>query len=322
MLYNFKQTITRLLLEKKFNVNWPRVKEFLKIFILAMSAVFIVLLTVDLVNSDFVGTEEENEQMATNISDSIIGHLDDNYFMPNEDLGYGCNVLGIELHGDIITYGSSVDVEEEEDATLYDQTASEEIVFAIEDAENNYDVKAIILEVDSNGGYPVAAEEVANALKRAQKPTVALIREGGASGAYWAATGADVIFASKNSDVGSIAVNGSYLEYSRQNQQDGITYVPLSSGKFKETGDPDKPLTWEERNLLMRDVNIVHNNFVDAVAENRGMDRAAVAQLADGSSMLGEMALENGLIDHIGGMAEVREYLSELIGQDAEVCWY
>jgi len=281
MLHNFKQTTTRLLLEKKFNVNWPRVKEFLKIFILAMSVVFIVLLTVDLVNSDFVGAEEENEQMAVAISDSIIGHLDDNYFMPNEDLGYGCNVLGIELHGDITTYIAPVD-DEEEDAPCYDQTVSEEIVFMIEDAENDYDVKAIVLEIDSFGGYPVAAEEVANALKRAQKPTVALIRESGNSGAYWAATGADVIFASKNSDVGSIAVNGSYLEYSRQNQQDGITYVPLSSGKFKETGDPDKPLTWEERNLLMRDVNIVHNNFVDAVAENRGMDRAAVAQLADG----------------------------------------
>ncbi|MDP3882542.1 MAG: S49 family peptidase [Candidatus Staskawiczbacteria bacterium] len=313
MLQNFQQTIGHL--------NWPRIKEFLKIFILAMAAIFIVLLTIALVKFYVIGVEEKNKQTAAAISDSVIRHLDDNYFTPAEGWEYGCNVVGIELHGDLTTYGSSVDAEEEDDS-LYAQTASEDIVFAIEDAENNYDVKAIVLEVDSNGGYPVAAEEVANALKRAQKPTVALIRESGNSAAYFAATGADVIFASKNTDLGSIAVNGSYLDYSRQNQQEGITYVSLSSGKFKETGDPDKPLTWEERELLMRNINILHNNFVDAVAENRGMDRAAVAQLADGSVMIGEMALENGLIDYIGGMAEVREYLSELIGWDAEVCWY
>ena len=46
-----------------------------------------------------------------------------------------------------------------------------------------------------------------------------------------------------------------------------------------------------------------------------------IRALADGSSMLGVMALENGLIDRIGGMYEVEQYLSELIGEDVEVCW-
>jgi len=232
-----------------------------------------------------------------------------------------CNVIGIELHGDLSTYIPPSD-SDDDGAPLNDQTASENIVLSIQDAENDYDIKAIILEVDSYGGYPVAAEEVANALKESTKPTVALIREGGASAAYWAATGADIIFASKNSDVGSIAVTASYLDYTKQNQQEGITYVPLSSGKFKDSGDPDKTLSWEERNLFMRDVNILHQNFINIVAENRNLEISEVEKLADGSTMLGGMALENGLIDQIGGMSEVKEYLKEKIGEDVEVCWY
>lgn len=85
--------------------------------------------------------------------------------------------------------------------------------------------------------------------------------------------------------------------------------------------NPDKSLTYEERQLLERDLDIMHENFVQAVAENRGLDIAEVRKMADGSSMLGEMALEKGLIDRIGGYYEVEEYLEELIGEEVEVCW-
>ena len=234
-----------------------------------------------------------------------------------------CNVLGIELHGDLMTYipPSDSDSSGENEEAAEDQTASEDIVSSIEQAEEDDNVKAIILEVDSYGGYPVAGEEVAIALKRANKPTVALIREGGTSAAYLAASGADKIFASKNSDVGSIGVTMSYLDATRQNQTEGLNYNQLSSGKFKDTGDPNKTLSTEEKNLLMRDIGIIHQNFIEAVAANRNLDIARVEGLADGSSMLGEMALTNGLIDRIGGMAEVKDYLKEKIGEEVEVCW-
>ncbi len=48
-------------------------------------------------------------------------------------------------------------------------------------------------------------------LKEAKKPTAVLIRGAGVSAGYWAAIGADVIYASKNSDIGSIGVTMSYL---------------------------------------------------------------------------------------------------------------
>lgn len=235
-----------------------------------------------------------------------------------------CNVLGIKLHGDLVTYIPPTDsyTNEENDASAGgDQTASEDIVYSIEQAEKDDNIKAIILEIDSYGGYPTAGEEVANALKKVKKTAIALIREGGASAAYMAASATDKIFASKNSDVGGIAVTMSYLDRVRQNQKEGLTYIPLSSGKFKDTGDPNKPLSQEEKNLLMRDANILHQNFVKMVAENRNLDIKKVEVLADGSTMLGEMALQNGLIDQIGGLSEVKEYLKEKIGEDVEICW-
>jgi len=231
-----------------------------------------------------------------------------------------CNVIGIELRGFLATYHTNEEKDAEGNPTL-DQSASEEIVAGIEMAEEDDTVRAIVLEIDSSGGYPVAAEEVANALKRAKKLTVAIIRGFGDSAAYWAATGADVIFASKNSDVGSIGVTMSYMDYAKQNQEEGLNYNSLTSGKFKDAGDPDKALTYEERQLFMRDVNILSENFIQAVAENRNMDIEKVRELADGSSWLGAQALEYGLIDRIGGFFEAKEYLKELIGEEIDICW-
>jgi len=70
----------------------------------------------------------------------------------------------------------------------------------------------------------------------------------------------------------------------------------------------------------MRDVKILHENFIKAVADNRNMDIEKVRQLADGSSMPGQMALENNLIDKIGGRYEIEEYLKEKIGGEAKIC--
>ena len=62
-------------------------------------------------------------------------------------------------------------------------------------------------------------------------------------------------------------------------------------------------------------------NFVQNVAENRGMDAERVRESADGSSWLGKQALEYGLIDRIGGFYEAKEYLKGLLGEEIDICW-
>jgi len=57
------------------------------------------------------------------------------------------------------------------------------------------------------------------------------------------------------------------------------------------------------------------------VSENRGIDLARVRALADGSSLVGQMALDEKLIDQIGSYDDVKEYIKKMIGEDVEVCW-
>jgi protease-4 len=111
------------------------------------------------------------------------------------------------------------------------------------------------------------------------------------------------------------------VDASGYNQQQGYVYNSLSTGRFKDMFDQEKSMTAEEKTLVMRDLQITHEAFIKAVAENRGLDINKVRALADGSSMMGTMALKNGLIDKIGGFNEVEQYLGELVGGEPVICW-
>lgn len=237
-----------------------------------------------------------------------------------EDEYQSCNVLGINLHGMLATYipaQGSADDPEEYQIQYGDAVGSEDVVSSIWSANYDDSIKAILIEVDSGGGYPVAGEEIANALKESTKPTVVVIRQSGMSAAYWASTGANQIFASKNSDIGSIGVTASYLEEISKDKK----YIQLSSGKYKDTGSPEKPISEDEKALLMRDIKITHENFIEAVATNRNIPIEQVREIADGSSVLGERAKELKLIDQIGGWTEAENYIEQQIGEMPEVCW-
>lgn len=236
----------------------------------------------------------------------------------SEELGLeydDCNVLGVNLHGVLVTYIPEGSESMTEDG--YDYASAELLLGALEEADADDRIEAVVVEIDSPGGSPVAAEELAEALKRMSKPTVAYIREQGTSAAYWVATGADIIFASKNSSVGSIGVTQSYVE-STDVQDD---FVSLAVGKYKDAGNPDKSLTAEERELFMRDLRVVYENFITAVSENRGLSPESVRALADGSSLLGEAAQRAGLIDEIGTYSAARAYVEKTIGGPAYFCW-
>ena len=230
-----------------------------------------------------------------------------------------CNVYGINLHGTLLTY---VPEHAEGDSYFnYDVTSSESVTNIIRHVNMDPDMKAMVIEVDSIGGSPVAGEEIANAIKNSKKPVIAFIRDIGVSAAYWAISPADKILASRNSDVGGIGVTASYLSNAGNNQKEGYSYEVLSSGKYKDSGSPDKALTAEERALILRDVNIIHDNFVEDVSLNRDISREIVGSIADGSSVLGDKAKSLGLIDEIGGLDEAKAILKDMIGESPEICW-
>ncbi|MEX0910330.1 MAG: S49 family peptidase [Candidatus Paceibacterota bacterium] len=227
-----------------------------------------------------------------------------------------CNVLAISINGYLSTYAFTSDEEDE------NVSSSEDIVDGIMLAEEDPEIKAVMVLIDSSGGDGVAGEETANALKTLSKPSVAVIRAIGASSAYWASTGTDKIYASKISDVGSIGITSSYLDQSSKDIKDGYKYIELSSAKHKNLGNPSRPITAEEKAIVLADLKKAHDVFVEEVATNRNLKIADVAKLANGLTFIGIDALKYGLIDEIGDIITATKYIEEQIGEKAEICWY
>ncbi|MFH1592734.1 MAG: signal peptide peptidase SppA [Candidatus Woesearchaeota archaeon] len=185
------------------------------------------------------------------------------------------------------------------------------IISFVEIANQDKGVKGIILNINSPGGTVVASKEIVDAVKKVDKPVVALIREVGASGAYWIASAADVIVADPLSITGSIGVAGGYLEFSDLISEYGVEYRSLKSGKYKDLGNQWIDLTPEGKNLLQKKLDIIHNYFINDVNKNRGKD---LTKYATGLFYLGTEAKEIGLIDELGGKDEAIAKVKELAG--------
>lgn len=201
--------------------------------------------------------------------------------------------------------------------------SSKEIVGFIEEADANPQIEVLLLEINSPGGSAVASDEIASAVKKAQKPVVAYIREAGASGAYWVASAADHVIANRMSITGSIGVLSSYLEFSGLMEKYGVGYEQLTAGERKEIGTPYQKLSEQERQILQQKLDKIHAFFIEEVAANRHLKVSQVQKLATGEFFLGVEALELGLVDQLGGKEEAETYIQEKYGlQDIDYVQY
>lgn len=203
------------------------------------------------------------------------------------------NVAVIPIYGDI-GFASQSPLTQSADANA--------IISALESAKHDSTIKAILLDINSGGGTVVAAEQIGDELKTIGKPVVALIRETGASGAYWIASFANKIVASNNSIVGSIGVTASYLDFAGLLQNYNVTYVRLVSGENKDIGSPYRAITNDEYNALMKIVGEAQQEFLKTLAENRNMSIDYLnSTLGSGMIFSGADAKTLGLLDFLGG---------------------
>jgi protease-4 len=225
------------------------------------------------------------------------------------------NVAVIPIRGVILTEASG---------GLFESgtAVSSQIVQDIEDAAANPGIKAIVLEIDSPGGAPVATDEIATALKNSNKTTVAWIREIGTSGAYWVASSAEYIVANRMSMTGSIGVYSSYIEFSGLMRDWNVTYERLVAGKYKDMGVPYRQLTEEERGLLQKKLDLLHREFKEEVRKNRKLSINQIDAIATGEFFLGSEAKTLGLVDELGGKKEALRYVENKLGITAEPVSY
>jgi signal peptide peptidase SppA len=227
--------------------------------------------------------------------------------------GY-CNIAVIPLQGDIVPYDGYA-YDSYADPALETQTpittSGDWVETFLDSAVADANIAGVLLQVDSYGGSAAPAAQIRSALARSPIPVVSYIREMGTSAAYMAALGSPTIIASPFAEIGSIGVTYSYVENSESNRQQGLNFVQLSSGKFKDSGNPNKQLTGEERALYERDIRFYKDVFVNMIAESRRMATSTVDALADGSVMPSQLALEHGLIDAVGDDETVREVFAQ-----------
>jgi protease-4 len=229
------------------------------------------------------------------------------FFINDADTITGYNTAIIPIKGEITS--------EESGGLFSDSSASaKEIIANIDKAKKDANIKAIIFEINSPGGSPVATDEIAEAiesLKEKNITTVAWITESGASGAYWIASETDYIVANRMSIVGSIGVYGSYLELYGLMNRYNVTYKRLVSGEYKDAGTPFRPMSTNEELMLQKKLDKLHTYFISAVAENRNMSYKIVETLATGEIFLGVEAKDNNLIDELGSKKEAIAYIEK-----------
>lgn len=243
------------------------------------------------------------------------------FFLPEESydsVSYnscrsGANVAVIKIRGGIVSYKQS-DTDETE-------TVADELIEKINNLKNNSGIKGVLLDIDSPGGDVAAGEGIMRSIQSLGVPVAATILSQGDSAAYLVASAADKIYAGELSEIGSISVSLSYLDYSESNKKNGIIYQEISSGKLKDVGVSERPLSTSEKGFLHEYVNGAGDILTEIIATNRSLTKEKVQLLSDGSVFTGRESVQNGLIDEIGGIKEATSWLEGVIGALVSTCF-
>ncbi|ELZ32053.1 signal peptide peptidase SppA [Halorubrum tebenquichense] len=195
---------------------------------------------------------------------------------------------------------------------------ADDVVEQIEAADEDDDVEALLVELNTPGGEVVPSDDIRRAAADFDGPTVAYATDTCASGGYWIASGCDELWAREASLVGSIGVVGSRPNAKGLADKLGISYEQFTAGEFKDAGVPLKEIEEDEREYLQGIIDGYYEQFVETVSEGRDMDPDEIRD-TEARVYLGEDAAEMGLVDELGTEDDVEERLADLLGAEPEV---
>jgi|GEM_PF-6800642 len=161
-------------------------------------------------------------------------------------------------------------------------------------------VKAIVLDIDTPGGFVNGTVELADYIATAKetKPIMAVIRGLCCSGGYWLASQCTKIIARPESEVGNIGVYSVLTDVSKFYSEIGIDLTLIASGQFKGLG-ADGKVSEDYVSDTRRIITGLYQQFVSAVAKGRGLSLEEAQAISDGKAYLGPQALKLGLIDEL-----------------------
>ena len=191
--------------------------------------------------------------------------------------------------------------------------AGDDFIKLIRDAYEDESIKALVLRVDSGGGSAYASEVIADELekfKSSGRPIVASMGGVAASGGYYISAPANQIFAESHTITGSIGVGGFIPTFER-----ALDYIGIHEDGYSTvdtTTSVAKTLTEKDKKLMQSGTDLVYKKFITKVAENRNMTIDEVDKIARGKVWIGQKALDIGLVDRLGTLAEAIDKAAEL----------
>jgi protease-4 len=192
-------------------------------------------------------------------------------------------------------------------------------------AESDKAVRAIVFRIESPGGEIEPCQEILWEIEKAKETKTIVVSMGGmaASGGYYISTPADRIVALPSTQTGSIGVISSAVNVEGLLEKLGIQIEIFKGGKYKDMYWGVRNLTAEEREIMQAMVDEYYEQFIEVVAERRGLSEDDVRDLATGQLYSGSRAKELGLVDELGDLDTAIDLAMELAGMEtARVEYY
>jgi protease-4 len=190
---------------------------------------------------------------------------------------------------------------------------SRKIIEEIKKYSKDSSVQAVVLRVDSPGGGVAPSQEIYDEILKLKdvKKVVVSMGSVAASGGYYISSPADRIVANPGTITGSIGVIMEFPNVEGLMEKIGVKTRIVKSGKHKDIASAFRTMTEEERKILQSLLDDVHDQFIRAISESRGMTYESIRELADGRIFTGKKAKELGLVDDLGNI----EYAIKLAGE-------
>ena len=182
---------------------------------------------------------------------------------------------------------------------------SKKVVEMLFEAEEDKDIKAIILRIDSPGGAVAPTQEIYEEVRRIdlKKPIYASFGSVAASGGYYIGAACRKIYANSGTLTGSIGVIMQMADLSELFKFAKYKQETIKAGRYKDVGNPGRPMTDEERAFLTDLLAGTHKQFKDDIsAVRKDRLKKPIDELAEGQIFHGTEAKEFGLVDEIGSL--------------------
>ncbi len=212
----------------------------------------------------------------------------------------------------VVASGSIIDGNQPEGTIGGDTLA--EMFAAIEEEDQ---VKAVVLRVDSPGGSAFASDVIRDSIASLRKKNIPVVISMGsyaASGGYWIATESDKILALSTTITGSIGVFGVIPTFEDSLSAMGVYSDGVGTTNIAGMLQLSRAMTPEAKMIMQSGVDHVYTRFLSLVADARESTPNAIHEIAQGRAWTGKKALELGLVDELGDLNDAIASAATLAG--------